>query len=425
MIALMQLFNPPDNIHYYHKEDALESLSHSTDNGDRILTEIEVSMSTVSSNSQLDNQLNVTVIGAGIVGSAIAFSLAKRGAAVTIVDKGNPGSGATSHSFAWINATAKHPVSYHAFNRRSLGMWDRFARDLDVDVGLRWGGQMEWAATEEGAAELKSRAELLHAWGYPCQILNAAQMAKLEPSLTPRSVTTAIYSELDGMVEPTLASEALVRAAVRQGATARLKTEVTDLSMNSGSGTVVAGTERIDADVVVLAGGVDNTFLAEMAGITIPQQESPGVVIRTNPIAEPLLTNLSVVYAPPLEEGRPEIHIRQCLDGSAMIGEGTQESLARDDTQRHADELLSRSSEYVPGLEGAVAIPVPVGYRPMPLDGFPVVGFSPKAPSVYLALTHSGVTLAPLISQLATIEIVDGAQVELLNNYRPSRFDQI
>ena len=368
-------------------------------------------------------QINVTVIGAGIVGSAIAYTLAKRGATVTVIDKGRPGGGATSHSFAWINATAKHPVSYHNFNRRSLGMWDRFARDLDVDVGLRWDGQMEWAATDAGAVELKLRADQLHAWGYPCQILDGAQMAKLEPSLTPRQVTSAIYSELDGMVEPAVASEACIRGAASYGATIKLETEVSDLSVNSASASVVAGGERIDADIVVLAGGVDNTLLAEMAGITIPQKDSPGVVIRTNTIAQPLFSNVSVVYAPPLESGRPEIHLRQCLDGSAMIGEGSQESLARDDTQKHANELLSRAAEYVPGLKGATAIPVPVGYRPMPLDGFPVVGFSPKAPNVYLALTHSGVTLAPLLAQLATMEIVDGAQVELLRDYRPSRFD--
>ncbi len=370
-----------------------------------------------------DSSIRVTVVGAGIVGAAIAYSLAKRGAAVTVVDKGQPGCGATGHSFAWINATAKHPVSYHNFNRRSLSMWERFAKDLDTDVGLRWGGQIEWATTAEGAAELESRAAQLQAWGYPCQMLDAAQMAQLEPGLTPGQVTAAIYCELDGMIEPTAAAEACIRAAAKHGASVKLETEVTGLTSNSSAATVTANGENIDADVVVLAGGVDNTQLAAMAGIAIPQQDSPGVVIRTNPIGRTLLANVSVVYAPPLEPGRPEIHLRQCLDGSAMIGEGSQESLARDDTQPHADELLARAAEYVPGLKGASAIPVPVGYRPMPLDGFPVVGFSPKAPNVYLALTHSGVTLAPLMAQLATMEIVDGANVELLADYRPSRFD--
>ena len=368
-------------------------------------------------------QPSVTVVGAGIVGSAIAYTLARRGAAVTVIDKGQPGGGATSHSFAWINATAKHPVSYHNFNRRSLGMWEQFAKGLDVDVGLRWGGQMEWAATAEGAAGLKSRADQLQAWGYPCRMLNAAQAAQLEPALSLGNVTAAIYCELDGMVEPTLAAEACIRAATKHGTTVKLGTEVTGLESDSSSVRVVAGGESIASDVVVLAGGLDNTPLAAMAGIAIPQQDSPGVVIRTNPIAQPLLANVSVIYAPPLEPGRPEIHLRQCLDGSAMIGEGSQESLARDDSQSHADELLARAAEYVPALKGSSAVPVPVGYRPMPLDGFPVLGYSPKAPNVYLALTHSGVTLAPLMAQLAAMEIADGADVDLLSDYRPSRFD--
>ena len=374
----------------------------------------------------LDKRLNVTVVGAGIVGAAIAYSLARRGVAVTVVDRGQPGSGATSHSFAWINATAKHPVSYHNFNRRSLGMWDRFARGLDADVRLRWGGQLEWAATVDSAAELRSRAQQLQAWGYPCQMIDGARMAQLEPGLSPRQVTAAVYCELDGMVEPTLAAEACIRAATRHGAKLMLETEVTGLSINSNSPIVVgvvAGGESIPADVIVLAGGTDNTQLAAMAGVTIPQEDSPGVVIRTNPIDQSLLSTVSVVYAPPLEPGRPEIHLRQCLDGSAMIGEGSQESLARDDSQKHADELLARAAEYIPALKGAVAIPVPVGYRPMPVDGFPVVGFAAKAPNVYLALTHTGVTLAPLIAQLAAMEIVDGARVELLADYRPDRFN--
>ncbi len=366
---------------------------------------------------------SVTVVGAGIVGAALAYTLARRGVAVTVIDKGQPGGGATSHSFAWINATAKHPVSYHNFNRRSLGMWEQFAKGLGVDVGLRWGGQMEWAATADGAAELESRAAQLQAWGYPCRILDGAQAAQLEPALSLGNVTAAIYCELDGMVEPTLAAEACIRAAAKHGATVKLETEVTSLKADSSIARVVAGGESVESDVVVLAGGLDNTPLAAMAGITIPQQDSPGVVIRTNPIGQPLLANVSVIYAPPLEPGRPEIHLRQCLDGSAMIGEGSQESLARDDSQVHADELLARAAEYVPALKGASAVPVPVGYRPMPLDGFPVLGYSPKAPNVYLALTHSGVTLAPLMAQLATMEIADGADVDLLSDYRPSRFE--
>ena len=373
--------------------------------------------------SPFSKPIKITVVGAGIIGSAISYILAKRGAAVTIIDRSVPGNGATSHSFAWINATAKHPVSYHNFNLRSLLMWDRFANRFGKDVGLRWGGQLEWSATESGAAELNSRARQLQTWGYPCQIMDGTQMSRLEPSISPGRVTTALYCELDGMVEPTLAAQACVSAAAQHGATIMLETEVTGMASDGNSTDVVAGGKTIESDLVVLAGGVDNTQLAAMAGVVVPQHDSPGVVIRTNPIYQPLLSNTSVVYAPSLEPGRPEIHLRQSLDGAAMIGEGNQESLARDDSQRHADDLLARATEYLPALTGSSAIPVPVGYRPMPIDGFPVIGSSAKNPNIYLALTHSGVTLAPLIAQMAAIEIMDGTQVESLSAYRPSRFE--
>ena len=129
-----------------------------------------------------------------------------------------------------------------------------------------------------------------------------------------------------------------------------------------------------------------------------------------------------MVYAPPLDSSQDEVHFRQTSDGSVQIGEGTQESLRRDDSQTHADDLLARAAHYLPGLSGATADPVPVGYRPMPLDGYPVLGSAPSAPNLYVAVTHSGVTLAPVIGELAAMEIVDGARVEILDHYRPERF---
>ena len=58
----------------------------------------------------------------------------------------------------------------------------------------------------------------------------------------------------------------------------------------------------------------------------------------------------------------------------------------------------------------------------MPIDGLPVLGFTRAVPNLYVALMHSGVTLAPLVGELATLEILDGARVDLLEHYRPERF---
>jgi glycine/D-amino acid oxidase-like deaminating enzyme len=177
----------------------------------------------------------------------------------------------------------------------------------------------------------------------------------------------------------------------------------------------------IPCDAVVLAAGIDTTALAAMVGVHIPQQESPGVVIRTAPQPR-VLHHVSVLHTPPIASNRPEIHLRQGTDGTIMIGQGTQESLNRDDSQTHADELLTRAAHYLPALRGVAAQPVPVGYRPMPLDGLPVLGFAAAVPNLYIALMHSGVTLAPLVGALVPLEIVDGARVDLFASYRPERF---
>src|SRR5206468_8188641 len=98
---------------------------------------------------------------------------------------------------------------------------------------------------------------------------------------------------------------------------------------------------EIVCDAVVLAAGTETTALAAMAGLHIPQEESPGVVVRTDPRPRVLQT-VSVLYMPSVDAARPEFHFRQFTDGTLQIGEGSQESLARDDSQAHADELLAR-----------------------------------------------------------------------------------
>jgi glycine/D-amino acid oxidase-like deaminating enzyme len=378
----------------------------------------------VAQPQQNGNKLRVVVVCAGIVGASIAYHLALRNVSVTFIDKGRPGSGASSHSFAWINAGAKSPISYHDFNRRSLEMWDRFAQQLGADVGLRWGGKISWEATPERAKELKKMVWELQSWGYPSRFIDEAELHQLEPGLSPGPVAAAEFSQIEGQVDPQRVVDVCVKRVREPGAVVQADTAVIGLSLSRNGNraqSVQTSQGDIPCEVVVLAAGVDTIALAAMAGVNVPQEESPGVVIRTDPRPR-LLRSVPVVYAPPIDASHQEIHLRQTSDGTIMIGEGSQESLSRDDSQSHANDLLARAVHYLPALAGAKAIPVPVGYRPMPRDGYPVLGSAEAAPNIYIALTHSGVTLAPLIGELAAIEIVDGARVEALKDYRPERF---
>ena len=402
--------------------------------------------------------MKVTVVGAGVVGGAIAFHLARRGAQVTLIDAGDPGMGATSHSFAWINSFGKEPRHYGALNRRALDTWDRFARLLDADIGLRWGGQLTWAATDEGAEALARKVTKLQYWGYVARMIDQAAMLRLEPGLRPGTVKAAAYSDNDGHVQGTLAAQTCAKRVQQLGGRLMFGSPVAGLAMHAGQvtavqladaampdaavpggsgaggsadasapGTSVAPAKvaraEVECDAVVLAAGVATTGLAKMAGVHVPQEESPGVVVRTEPLP-PVLRSVAALYAPPPRHGGRRVHLRQGTDGVVLLGEGSQESLARDDSPRHAAEILARAAVYLPALASATPLTVPVGYRPMPVDGLPVLGYTRAVPNLYVALMHSGITLAPLVGELAAMEILDGARVDILEHYRPERFDR-
>ena len=369
-------------------------------------------------------KLRIIVVGAGIVGASIAYHLSRRkDVAVTVLERDELCAGASGHSFAWLNSFGKDPVSYHHFNRRSMDIWDRFARRLGMDLDLHWGGELRWESTPERAGALQQRIKQLQAWGYPIRIISSDELRELEPGLSPGPVTTASFSEIDGRVDPLKVIEACLQRAGEDGTVVHTQTPVTELCLDGGGKIEAVNTlnGEISCDVMVLANGTAVTELAATAGVHIPQQYSPGVVIRTDP-QPPILQTVSVLHLPPIDEDRHEIHLRQSADGTLAIGQGSQESVDQDDSQEHADALLSRAIHYLPVLAGARAIPTPVGYRPMPIDGLPVLGFCAAAPNLYIALMHSGITLAPLVGELATLEIVDGADVEMLAPYRPERF---
>ena len=365
----------------------------------------------------------VVIVGAGIIGATLGYHLSRRnGIAVTLLERDTPGAGASGHSFAWANAFGKDPREYHTLNRRSLDMWYRLAHQLDADIGIHYGGEMRWENDPRRAAALQQRIQQIQRWGYPCRLITPDELLALEPDLQPGDVLAASLSEADIHVETGTFIAACLQRACSAGAVVHSQTEVTGFVIRKGRITAVkAADAEFSCDVVVLAGGVQTTELASLVAAHIPQQRSPGIVIKTTPCPE-VLHNVAVIHAPPTDATLQHLHLRQLADGSLRIGQGTQEGINQDDSQAHADALLTRAKTYLPAIADAQAIPTPVGYRPMPLDGFPVLGFTKAVPNLYITLMHSGVTLAPLVGEMATLEIVDGVGVDSFAPYRPERF---
>ena len=85
-------------------------------------------------------------------------------------------------------------------------------------------------------------------------------------------------------------------------------------------------------------------------------------------------------------------------------------------------KALTKITAFLPGARGAALDHVTLGFRPMPMDGFPIVGRVPGAPGFYTVVTHSGVTLAPILGEYVRAELLGGEDVPMLAPYRPGRY---
>jgi glycine/D-amino acid oxidase-like deaminating enzyme len=367
----------------------------------------------------------IVVVGAGITGASIAYHLAKRGAKVAIVDAVRPGAGATENSFGWINATfSKRPRAYFDLNQLGIGGWRRLETELGGELKVRWGGSVGWVAAGGDADALRENVRRHQEWGYATHLIDGDEIHRLLPNIAPGEFGAACYCECEGAVDAMDAVKAMLRQVREAGADVRYPHQVTGLKVQGERVTAIqAGEGSLEAGVVVLACGVATPGLAEMAGVSVSLKESEGVLVHTRP--QPKLID-RVVLA-------PGIHCKQNLDGRVVVGgpivagAGTTVGPAigpAPELGEYSKQLLRDAAQVLPGLRGVAVERVTLGRRVMPADEYPIVGFAPNCPNLYIAAMHSGVTLAPLIGQLAASEILDGARVSLLETYRPARFRQ-
>lgn len=369
----------------------------------------------------------LAVIGGGIIGASIAYHLARDGADVTLLERGEIAGRASRGTFAWINATwAKQPRAYHAFNQAGLSGWKRLQGELDLSV--RWGGSLEWFPSQERQDRLAAQIAEQVEWGEPAEMLNREAAIALDPKVDFGDSARVAYSPNDGAVDPVLASEQLAAAAQRLGARIEKNSAVTEVS-RSKEGGVTLQTSRgsVEADAYVLATGADPDATRQLAAIEIPQRSTPGVIVITKPA--PRLINKIIVA--------PGVHIHQRDDGRIVLGEqdGAPDTAAHaerlrgrptrfpDQTiaEQHAMRLLSIAEQFVPGILAVDVEDVIIGWRPLPIDGHPVIGRSPNQGLAYLAIMHSGVSLAPIVGELVSRELLSGAVAPDLEPYRPGR----
>ncbi|MBT5135860.1 MAG: FAD-binding oxidoreductase [Halieaceae bacterium] len=371
----------------------------------------------------------VAVVGAGIVGSAITYHLAKRGLDVTLLDRNAIASASSHGTFAWINASwAKQPESYHALNQMGVDAWHRLQQALNLPI--KWGGSLEWFGATERQDRLSRDVQEQQAWGEPAKMLTQLEASALEPRVAFGGAGRVALSPRDGALDSVLISQLLVNAAKSHGARVIEHCEVLRIDETvEDQRQKILGTScgDIAVDRFVLATGADPSAIQTFAGFDLPQRSTPGVIVITQPMP-PVLSHIVVA---------PGIHIHQRLDGRLVLGEqdGAPENAAHKlrltarptrfpnaaTASQHAQRLITLAKEYLTGLPEVNAEEVIIGWRPLPLDGHPVIGPSPVDPNAYVAVMHSGVSLAAIVGELVAEELLTGQRAPVLEPFRADR----
>jgi len=366
----------------------------------------------------------VAIIGAGVIGLAIAWRLAQRGVTVSVFDKGEAGHGATHAAAGMLAACCEAEPgedSLVALNRASQIMWPEFVRDLEaasgVDVGLRTEGTIVLALNPDDQARLKHLLAFQTGLGLPLEWLNAAQVRRREPYLA-TSITGALWSPEDHQVDNRSVASALIAACSKAGVTIREHCAVERIDSVQGRVTGLrAGGEKIEADVVVLAAGAWSRGIDGLpAHARPPVRPVKGQMfsVRMDPRA-PLLTH--VVWAPgaylvPRHDGR-------LLVGATVEEKGFDTSL----TAGGQLALLDAAWRTVPGIEELPIDEMWVGFRPGSRDDAPIIGHG-GLDGLVCATGHyrNGILLTPITAQAVTSLILDGATDAVVQPFGLDRF---
>ncbi len=234
----------------------------------------------------LDSSSDVVVIGGGIIGCATAYHLARRGMAVTLVDKGPIGYEQSTRNWGWVHQQVRYPHLI-PLSVASVGMWERLAEDLETDVGWVQGGNLSFGFDDADLAEFEGWRQIARDAGLETNVLTRTQVVDMLPGMAGMkgNWTGALHVPTDGQADPDLVTAAFARAAERHGARVVNDCAVTAIDSAGGSVSgVVTEHGSIRASRVIVAAGAWSGRLTRPLGVRFPQRAVRSTVVRTTPV---------------------------------------------------------------------------------------------------------------------------------------------
>ncbi|PLC55697.1 nopaline dehydrogenase [Pollutimonas nitritireducens] len=365
---------------------------------------------------------DVIVIGAGMVGAAVAYGLASAHTRVLVLDGGDTDFRAAKANFGlvWVQGKGWGNPAYQRLSHEAAQLWPAFADQLMDETGIcldyESKGGLNFCV---GESQLEARRIRLSQWHgetperVPCtQMLDRTSLRKLLPGVRlGKEVSGASFGTTDGHVNPLRLLAALQKGLVHRGGTLLGNHAVKGVSaLSQGGFSVQANLQRFDAAQIVIAAGLGSSALGPMIGLDVPLRPQRGQLMVTERLA-PLL---------PL----PASGIRQTREGTVMIGL-TQEDVGFDlsTTSAAAAQMSRQALQILPDLARARLIRQWSCLRIMTPDGCPVYAESAAYPGAWIALCHSGVTLASFHAGPLADSLRNAKLDSRLNFFHHERFD--
>jgi glycine/D-amino acid oxidase-like deaminating enzyme len=364
-------------------------------------------------------------VGAGIVGCATAFELARRGVNVCLVDRGVVSGGTTGLGEGNVLCCDKRPGAELELARLGLAAYDELEELLRAEAGIRRKGALVVHSGDSWQEEGGRVAELSAA-GVECTLLDATAAREAEPELRGELLGASHFAG-DLQCDPRAIARGLAREAEALGAVVRTGWAVETVAVRAGR---VEGVAGLAADAVVIAAGAWSAALARSAGLELPVEPRKGQLVQLE--RSPLFLRHKVIngsYMAAVESEDAGLAVstvmETTLDGYVLVGSSRERrgfDLSVDPAV--SDALLAEAAALAPGIrelrvEGGWA-----GLRPWLPGGLPAIGPSAAAEGLWIATGHEGAGVAhgPITGRLIAQALCGEPTALDLAPFDPDRF---
>jgi heterotetrameric sarcosine oxidase gamma subunit len=220
---------------------------------------------------QLAARARVVIIGGGVIGTSVAYHLARLGwTDVLLLEQGQLSCGTTWHA-AGLVGQLRATESGTRLVQYSMELYENLEAETGLSTGFRRCGGVTVARTPDRLTQLKRTAATAAAFSLDCELISAERAGELYPFMAVADLAGAIWLPGDGRADPTDVTAALARGARDRGVVIRERTRVTGISTVHGTVTGVR-TEAgdVEAEVVVNCAGQWAKQVGAMCGVTVP-----------------------------------------------------------------------------------------------------------------------------------------------------------